>query len=332
MPHIDINELHKERDKRSAVRNEIYDRVLQRCHSKIKSIAKLSDICFCFFEVPAYSYGLPAYNQIECIYYIVQILMEDGFKVEFTEPNILFISWIDKPKRKTLADIAGESRMPIQPGPSVRRTTQNYNVNNSLYHDGLSELEVKSNQIFRDDIYNPRQQNRGMSKGQLRQNLNDVMDRSRQSKEIGFRNNQMDSNLNRLRNRRLDGRLDGGMSNMNNNMNSGFVDFNPSGNNDRNVSNNDFKTISMDDNIKSFSFDTGKKANNKNYDRTQIKKAGFRSLFDDSSGESTYKKMKDDFNSVSLDDIDDQFGLGRRRSSSPAPQMSNNIGFSEFNL
>ena len=67
MPHIDINDLHRERDKRTAVRNEIYDKVLLRCHSKIKSISKLSDICCCFFEVPAYIYGLPSYNQIECI-------------------------------------------------------------------------------------------------------------------------------------------------------------------------------------------------------------------------------------------------------------------------
>lgn len=298
MPHIDINDLHKERDKRSSVRNEIYDRVLIRCHSKIKSISKLSDICCCFFEVPSYMYGLPAYNQIECIYYIIQILIDDGFKVEYAEPNILFIAWYDKPKKTSLADIANRTKMPIDAGQGIKRTTQNYNVNNSLYHDGLSELEVKSNQIFKDEIYNPRkQQNNSFNK------LN--INRNSQNRNNENRNSQ--------------------------NQNSSFIDFNPTKKTSMSI-NNEFKTIATNSNIKTFSMDSEPniRRDNRNDNRNQIKTDGFRSLYDDSGKDSSYKKMKHDFKSVSLDDIDEQFGLGQDRNINPIPQLNNNFGFSDF--
>lgn len=309
MPHIDINDLHRERDKRTSIRNEIYDKVLSRCHSKIKSISKLSDICCCFFEVPAYIYGLPSYNQIECIYYIIQVLMEDGFKVEFAEPNILFITWYDKPKKKTLADIATQSRMPIHQDQPVKRRTQSYGIGNSLYHDGLSELEVKSNQIFKEDIYNPRKQ---------QHNTLNNLHRDNNTKSINV------SGMNRTGVNKTNNYRKTNDYNNSGNM-GGLVDFNPIGRG-RMPQNTDF----MEDNTKTFTIDTNLNTGKRN--KPQVKKDGFRSLFNDSSGGSTYKKFKDDFQAINLDEIDAQFGLGPKRSSSPTPQMSNNIGFSEFNL
>ena len=114
MPHININDLHKDRDKRNTIKNDIYLKVLARCHSKIKSISKLSDLCCCFYMVPAYIYGLPSYNQIECVYYIVKELMDDGFKVQYVEPNILFITWYQKPAKKTLSQVVDKAGLPVK--------------------------------------------------------------------------------------------------------------------------------------------------------------------------------------------------------------------------
>jgi hypothetical protein len=311
MPHLDINELHREKDKRFAVRNEIYNKVLMRCHNKIKSISKLSDICCCFFEVPAYMYGLPAYNQIECIYYIIKELMDDGFKVEFAEPNILFVAWYDKPKRKSLADIAFSSKMPMHnPNNSGLNQTKNYNVNNRLYHDGLSELEVKTNKIFNDELYNPRK------------------DINHQSKNIGLQFNKI--NRPNTENNKI---KDVNFSRENRT----FVDFNPGKSEPKIPISNNFKTINMygdnnnddnnDNNIKSFSFNNG--SNNSSKNNTSIKKDGFRSLFNDNTNINQPVPRKK-FSDISLSDIDKELGLDRPNS--PVASNGNNSGngFSMF--
>lgn len=288
MPHIDIHDLHREKDKRIAVKNEIYDKVLARCHSKIKSISKLSDICFCFFEVPAYIYGLPAYNQIECIYYIVQVLIEDGFKVEFAEPNILFITWYIKPKRKTLADIASQSRMPIHNNHNVKKTTQNYNVKNRLYHDGLSELEMKSDKIFREDLYDPKKQQRNIPKSINQNNYRNNTRNINYGNSNGNSNNNNTRNINYGNNNRNYGNVNQNSNTKNINYSNGnynhkSIDFNPSKIDKMNsmptntkFQNRNTKTFTLDDDNDLSGFNAGKSYPNK----VQIKKDGFRSLFD----------------------------------------------------
>lgn len=317
MPHIDINDLHRERDKRTNVRNEIFNKILSRCHSRIKSISKLSDVCCCFFEVPAYVYGLPVYNQMECIHYIIKDLFDDGFKVEFAEPNILFITWYDKPKRKSLSDIAGDTRLPIYNKDELRRTN-NYNTNNSLYHDGLSELELKSNHILNDPTLNINKKTSNNINQYSNNNRNTNQNRNTNTNRNINRNNDINKNdINYTRENR------------------NFVDFNPSSND------NDFKEIRMNniDDIKSFSVKSrphnninSKMSYNPNLNhsnQSHMKTADFRSLFNDSGKDSSYKKINNNnYNEISLDEIDRELGFAPTISTSPAPQ--NNIGFSPF--
>lgn len=315
MPHIDINDLHKERDKRTSVRSEIYNKVLARCHSKIKSIAKLSDICCCFFEVPAYIYGLPAYNQIECIYYVIKELIDDGFKVEFAEPNILFVTWYDKPKRKSLAEITNQTRLPVHYDAREKRT-QNYNVNNSLYHDGLSELEIKSNQIFNNPNDNLNRNSRNSN------NLRGIGNNSRKSKQPSFsRENRTFIDFDPTFN----------MNDTNNSSNNSNNNYNNISLNDLNLNNDDFKSFSINSNP------TKKTSGRRGYSPTlsyenkpKIKREGFRSLFDDSARETSYKKMNNNINEMSLDDLDRELGFSPKKSNSPTPQQGNNFGFSPF--
>ena len=73
---------------------KIYQKILQRVHKKIK-ITSRSRNCekFCFFLVPEFILGIPMYNIETCITYVIDQLLDNGFHVRYTHPNLLFISW-----------------------------------------------------------------------------------------------------------------------------------------------------------------------------------------------------------------------------------------------
>ena len=59
---ININDLHREQDKKEERRIEIYVRILDQVHQKIKLTNRSSMDKFCFFTVPTYVYGLPLFD------------------------------------------------------------------------------------------------------------------------------------------------------------------------------------------------------------------------------------------------------------------------------
>lgn len=96
MSMLNISELHKERNDRIERKKKIYDKVLQKCHHRIKLAAKQNPYdCMCYFIIPKVIYGIPLYNLEECINYLYKNLNENGFKLYYTHPNFLIISWID---------------------------------------------------------------------------------------------------------------------------------------------------------------------------------------------------------------------------------------------
>ena len=97
MSMINIDELNKINEDRDKVKKDIYNKVLIKCHEKIKKTAKLPGRnTHCFYVVPTYIYGIPKYQIENCIIYIVQSLINNGFQVYYTHPNLLYISWFNR--------------------------------------------------------------------------------------------------------------------------------------------------------------------------------------------------------------------------------------------
>tara|TARA_A100001011_G_scaffold275910_1_gene285556 strand:+ start:146 stop:712 length:567 start_codon:yes stop_codon:yes gene_type:complete len=73
---------------------QIYNKILARVHKKIKITSK-SRNCekHCFYLVPEFILGIPVYDTTTCITYIIDKLLDNGFHVRYTHPNLLFISW-----------------------------------------------------------------------------------------------------------------------------------------------------------------------------------------------------------------------------------------------
>ncbi len=97
MSMINIDELNKINEERYKRRLEIYDKVLQRCHERIKTVAfSPRGGTFCFYIVPNILFGVPIYDINTCIVYMVKHLIKNGFEVNYTHPNLLYISWLNR--------------------------------------------------------------------------------------------------------------------------------------------------------------------------------------------------------------------------------------------
>ena len=94
MSMININELHKINDERQKFKITVYDKILKKCHERIKFVSKTpKGANFCFYIVPNIVYGVPIYDINQCIVYIVSALIKNGFYIAYTHPNLIYISW-----------------------------------------------------------------------------------------------------------------------------------------------------------------------------------------------------------------------------------------------
>jgi hypothetical protein len=91
---ISIDELYEKKRQVDLSKLELFKKILNRIHVRIKTTAKHSiHEKFCWFVVPEVIIGVPKYDQAGCIAYIMNALQENGFNVRYFHPNTLFICW-----------------------------------------------------------------------------------------------------------------------------------------------------------------------------------------------------------------------------------------------
>jgi hypothetical protein len=92
---INIDELYEKKKKYDLNKLELYNKLLNRIHVRIKTVSRQKiDECFCWFVVPEIMIGVPKYDQGACIAYLIDKLKDNGFNVRYIHPNTLFISWL----------------------------------------------------------------------------------------------------------------------------------------------------------------------------------------------------------------------------------------------
>lgn len=133
---LNINQLHNEIEKREKRKNKVYQTILDKVNHRIVLTNQKCMDCFCLFIVPSFIFGVPLYNMTNCIIYIMEDLIEKGFKVKYTHPNLLFISWKDKPKN-------------IENKEEKLGLLDNNIYDNSIYHPSdIKTLELKTDNLF----------------------------------------------------------------------------------------------------------------------------------------------------------------------------------------
>ena len=101
---INLSELHEKQKIKNNNKVNCYNTILKKCSNRIKFMADKSQSC-CFFEIPEFVFGIPLFNSKECVQHVIQKLMEEGFMVIYTHPNLLYISWdIAYTKKPTIKD------------------------------------------------------------------------------------------------------------------------------------------------------------------------------------------------------------------------------------
>ena len=134
---LNINQLHKEIEKREKRKNKVYQTILEKVNYRILLTNQKSNDCLCLFVVPSFVFGVPLYNMTNCVIYVMEDLIEKGFKVNYTHPNLLSISWKEKPKN-------------IQHKQEEKVGLLDKNLyDNSIYHPtDIKTLELKTDNLF----------------------------------------------------------------------------------------------------------------------------------------------------------------------------------------
>ena len=91
---IDLDELYQKKQESDISKIEIYNKVLNRIHTRIKITSRQKkNNQFCWFVVPEVILGEPRYDPKNCIPYLIEKLKDNGFLVKYTHPNLLFLTW-----------------------------------------------------------------------------------------------------------------------------------------------------------------------------------------------------------------------------------------------
>ena len=91
---LNIDDLYETKHKDDLNKLELFNKILNRIHVKIKTVSKQKlNEQYCWFLVPEIIIGVPKYDQGGCIAYLIDKLKTNGFNVRYIHPNLLLIAW-----------------------------------------------------------------------------------------------------------------------------------------------------------------------------------------------------------------------------------------------
>ena len=161
---LNIYELHKKKNARERNRLSYYKRVLHKCYHRIVTVYESCKM-ECVYKVPEFVVGMPIYNGMECVRFVVKALRKNGFFVKYTHPNLLFISWKNIPeshypssqRRKMLADkpAATQSHTPAPTSTSTSNSNKYRDVTDRNHELPYNSRILNSFQGSLRDIMRP---------------------------------------------------------------------------------------------------------------------------------------------------------------------------------
>jgi hypothetical protein len=90
---INIDELYEKKRLRDLKQLSLFNKILNRVQKRIQTIGKRGNAFFLWFQIPDFLFGESLYDSAHCTAYIVAKLEENGFSVQYYQPNTLYISW-----------------------------------------------------------------------------------------------------------------------------------------------------------------------------------------------------------------------------------------------
>lgn len=90
---INIDELYEKNMRRDLKQLSIFNKILNRIHNRIKTTSRNKMDKYIWYVVPEFIFGEQTYNQSDCIAFIVNKMVDNGFYMKYIHPNLLFVSW-----------------------------------------------------------------------------------------------------------------------------------------------------------------------------------------------------------------------------------------------
>ena len=170
---LNMDELYEKKKQHDISTTNNYKTILNRIHNRIKTTSRQQlGEQYCWFVVPEMMIGVPKYDQAKCISYVIDKLQVNGFRVRYTHPNLLFISWQHwvpdyvraEIKKKTGLNIDGygnikneeDEEKSITPNSLFNKLTTS-NTTNTTVNKNVKDIDTykpSGNLIYNTDIIN----------------------------------------------------------------------------------------------------------------------------------------------------------------------------------
>lgn len=167
---INIDELYEKKRVQNLKKLELFKKILNRVHVKIKTTARLNNDNFCWYVVPEMIIGIAKYDQAGCIAYIMTQLETNGFQVRYFHPNTLLISWVNwvptyvrnelKKQTGLVVDehgnaIVEEKEEEEQTIEETKRSNKGTNqINNSKKYTPINSYRPSGKLVYSEDLLN----------------------------------------------------------------------------------------------------------------------------------------------------------------------------------
>lgn len=155
---MNIDELFEKKQQRDLKERSIYNKLLNRVHSRIKHTSRSKrNENHIWFQVPQYIFGEPVYKQGDCIGYLVAKLEENGFHVRYIHPATLFITWANWIPDYVRTEIRNKTGMVIdEKGNIVKKEEEEEDdMTDNLFNKEQNKLQKSGREYSDTDDYKP---------------------------------------------------------------------------------------------------------------------------------------------------------------------------------
>ena len=160
---INIDELYEKKKQYDLNKLELFRKILNRIHVRIKTVARQSiNEKWCWFVVPETIIGVPKYDQAGCIAYVMDSLDKNGFAVRYFHPNTLLISWNhwvptyvrDEIKKKTGLQVDEYGRTIVEENNDEEDEQSNSieQISNSKKYTPINKYKPSGKLVYSEDL------------------------------------------------------------------------------------------------------------------------------------------------------------------------------------
>jgi hypothetical protein len=158
---INIDELYEKKKQKDLKQMAIFNKILNRVHKRILHTSKTkSTDMHIWFTIPEYIFGEPIYDKGECTGYLVTKLEENGFHIQYMDPNTLFVSWKNWVPSYVRNEIKKKTGMVLDEKGNIlskeeNEDDDNMDPNSKLFKDKNGNVMKNGKQYTPIDQYKP---------------------------------------------------------------------------------------------------------------------------------------------------------------------------------